>query len=360
VERVDVVVVGAGAMGSSAAWWLARRGRAVALLEQFEPGHTRGSSHGGTRIFRFAYDDVDYVRLAQAALPLWRELEDDSATILLETTGGVDHGDAALVAGVAGALAEAGAAHEVLTADAAHERWPAMRFESRVVYSPDAGRCRADATVRALHARAAAHGADVRFGVGSATVDADGDGVVVRAAGEEWRAPVAVITAGAWVAKVLDGSGVQLPPMRVTREQIQHFAPLDPAAGPAWPSFIHHRQPWVYGLFTPGEGVKVAAHQTGPDVDPDTVGTVDAERAAAIARYVETWFPGLDPTPVFPATCLYTTTPTDDFVLDRVGPLVIGSPCSGHGFKFVPIVGRILADLAEGRPGPGGRFALPR
>ena len=89
----DVVVVGAGAMGSSTAWWLARRGVDVVLLEQFEQGHVRGSSHGGSRIFRFAYPEPDFVALAQRALPLWRELEDDAGVPLLDTTGGVDHGD---------------------------------------------------------------------------------------------------------------------------------------------------------------------------------------------------------------------------------------------------------------------------
>ncbi len=91
-QRVDVVVVGAGAMGSATAWWLARRGRAVALVEQFEQGHTRGSSHGATRIFRYAYPDPRYVRMAQEALPLWRDLEDDAGVGLLERTGGLDHG----------------------------------------------------------------------------------------------------------------------------------------------------------------------------------------------------------------------------------------------------------------------------
>jgi sarcosine oxidase len=340
-------------MGSAAAWWLARRGRDVALLEQFEPGHTRGSSHGGVRIFRFAYEQVDYVRLAQAALPLWRELEDDAGEVLLELTGGVDHGHPDDVDAVAAALAATGSTYEVLAPEAAAERWPGMRFEGATVYSPDGGRCRADATVAALQRRAAAHGADVRFGLGPATVAVVGDGVVVRAGDEEWTAPVAVVTAGGWVERVLPG--VSLPPLRVSREQVQHFAPIDDTV---WPSFIHHRRPWLYGLLTPGEGMKVASHLTGPLTDPDRVGEIDPERQAAMVRYVEEWFPGLDPTPILPATCIYTTTPAEDFVLDRVGPIVVGSPCSGHGFKFTPVIGRILADLADGKPGPGGRFAL--
>src|SRR5262245_57925666 len=100
----DVVVVGAGAMGSAAAWWLERQGRDVVLLEQFEAGHRRGSSHGGSRIFRFAYAEVSYVKLAQEALPLWRELEADAGETLLELTGAVDHGDPTTVRAVAEAF----------------------------------------------------------------------------------------------------------------------------------------------------------------------------------------------------------------------------------------------------------------
>jgi sarcosine oxidase len=116
-----------------------------------------------------------------------------------------------------------------------------------------------------------------------------------------------------------------------------------------WPSFIHHRpEAWRYGLVSPGEGVKVAEHMTGPVTDPSDDPPSDADPVAAdrVQCYVEDWLPGLAPVPVHPATCLYTTTPTGDFVLERRGPVVIGSACSGHGFKFTPLVGRILADHA--------------
>ncbi|MBA2282262.1 MAG: FAD-dependent oxidoreductase, partial [Acidimicrobiia bacterium] len=127
MQRVDAVVVGAGAVGASTAWWLARRGRHVVVVEQFDRGHARGSSHGATRIFRFAYPDPTYVRLAQAALPLWRELEAEAGRTLLEVTGAVDHGDLAAIEATAEALRACGARHEVLTPAAAAERWPHMR-----------------------------------------------------------------------------------------------------------------------------------------------------------------------------------------------------------------------------------------
>lgn len=350
-ERCDVVVVGAGAMGSATAWWLARRGHDVVLLEQFEAGHTRGSSHGGSRIFRHAYADPVYVRMAAAALPLWRELEADSGRTLLELTGGIDHGPAATVEGLAAALSAEAIDHEVLTPEAAGERWPAMRFDEAVLFHPGAGRCLAAATLTACQERATANGAQVRFGVGPAQVEPNqaGDGVTVRAGDEAWQARIAVVTAGAWVSKVL-GNNVALPSLEVTLEQVQHFIPRD--HGSEWPSFIHYRVDGsvVYGLRTPGEGVKVDDHHSERVIDPDADSrAADPHRRAAIVRYVAAWFPGLEPEPVNTATCLYTSTRTHDFVIDRVGPVVVGSPCSGHGFKFTPLIGRMLADLADGR-----------
>src|SRR5829696_74609 len=146
MRRVDVVVVGAGAMGSAAAWHLARRGRGVALLERFEPGHVRGSSHGASRIFRLAYDDPLYVRLARSALAGWRELEDDVGEPLLDVTGGIDHGDAGSVQEVAAALAASGVAFELLAPEEAAERWPGLRFDGTVLHHPEGGRCRSAAT----------------------------------------------------------------------------------------------------------------------------------------------------------------------------------------------------------------------
>jgi sarcosine oxidase len=166
------------------------------------------------------------------------------------------------------------------------------------------------------------------------------------ATGDEWRAPVAVVTAGAWLGSVV-GDSFPLPPLRITRERLQHFTPREP--GGDWPSFLHYRTGTThYGLLSPGEGMKVAQHMAGDEADPDAAApaTPDPSALAAVRRNVENWFPGLDPSPVLPATCLYTITPTHDFVVERRGPIVVGSPCSGHGFKFTPLIGRRLADLA--------------
>ena len=361
MEHVDHVVVGAGAMGSAAAWQLARRGRSVVLVEQFEQGHTRGSSHGGTRIFRLAYADPRYAQLALAALEDWRELEDDAGTTLLDLVGAYDHGRHDRIEAVARALEGLGRRAERLAPAEAAERVPGMRFDEAVVFSPDGGRARAADTLRALASRAAAHGADVRFGAGPATVEVRGDGAVVRCGDDAWRAGSVVITAGAWATPVA-GRLVALPELTVTQEQIAHFAPAHGATDD-WPSFIHHPGGTGsasfdhYGLWTPGEGVKVGGHLEGAVTTADERdGVQDPDRVERLVAYVREWLPGVVPEPRFGATCLYTTTATEDFLCDRAGPVVVGSPCSGHGFKFTPLIGRVLADLACGAAHPGPPF----
>jgi sarcosine oxidase len=163
-ERVDVVVIGAGTMGSATAYWLARDGRDVALVERFAAGHDQGSSHGATRIFRFAYPDPLYVSMAQAALPLWREVEEEAGIDLLDQTGAVDHGNPVTIRATSEAMTAAGADHELMIPDAAAERWPGMRFEGDVLFHADGGRIYADRSVATFQELAAKRGASVVFG----------------------------------------------------------------------------------------------------------------------------------------------------------------------------------------------------
>ena len=338
-------------MGSATAWQLARRGVDVVLLERFGPGHANGSSHGSTRIFRLAYPDEHYVRMAQEARPLWRELEEDSGELLLETTGGLDVGAEEDVAAVEAALAARGIAAERVEPGEAADRWPGFALDGIevVLHQPDAGRIWADRTVAALQARTSHHGGEVRHAepvvelsvaTGHARTDVD-----------EYLAETIVVTSGAWLPAVVAGNddAEGLPPLVVTQEQTFHFPSLDDDV--AWPSFIHHRgggAPAMYGLETPGEGVKVAEHGTGaPLEDPDErTFEIDEVGRQRVIRYVTDRLPGLDPHPTTELTCLYTSTPDSGFVLERRGRLVVGSACSGHGFKFTPMIGQRLADLA--------------
>lgn len=344
VQRYDVVVVGGGVMGAAATWHLARAGARVAMIEQHDAGHDRGSSHGRSRIFRLAYRQPHFTALAQRALSAWRRLEDDVGAQLLTTTGGVDHGDEATLQAITASLDAAGARWSRLSPGEATARWPGLRFASDVVHQADAGRVDADAVVAGLHRRASELGAELRFSVGAEALNVADDHVDVVIGDGTLRADVAVVAAGAWLPSFASRLAIALPPMTVTQEQPGYF----PADGDAsdWPVFVHYADVPRYGLFTPGDGVKVGEHGSGIVVDPDHRPPVDDECTRRLSAYVERWLPGVRATPSRVDSCLYTTTPDEEFVLRREGRIVVCSACSGHGFKFAPVVGERVAAMA--------------
>jgi sarcosine oxidase len=355
-SRYDCIVVGAGAIGSAAGWWLARRGKRVLVVDQYEAGHIRGSSHGASRIFRLGYAQPEYTEMALEARFLWRELEEASGEQLLEPVGAVDHGPAGEVEPIGQVYDRCRVPYEVLAPDAAARRWPGMRFDGDVLHQPDGACIRADMVLRALHKRIRDHGGDLRLGIGRAWADIHADDVHVRAPGLSASAPAAVIAAGPWAAETLGGL-VPLPPLTVTREQVFYF----PSARThySWPCFIHRGEPAQYGLNTPGQGVKVAEHHTGQVVTADarSFGVEPAGRDRVIG-FVRDWLPGLKPEPTSFETCLYTSTPSEDFVIDRFKNLIVAAGFSGHGFKFTPLIGRLIADMAEDKCDPPALFRL--
>ncbi|MGW6276742.1 FAD-dependent oxidoreductase [Kribbella sp. NPDC055071] len=340
----DVAVVGAGAMGSAAARALAAAGREVVVLEQYTLGHDRGGSHGGTRLFRPAADDAAVAALTERARPLWRELEADSGETLFEATGGIDHGvDDARVEAFRSLHAADG---EVLSPEAAAERWPGFRFETPVLYQPDSGRLYADRTVNALQTVAKRLGAEFRVQSPVQALRVHDELVELDVPGGAVWARQVVVTAGSWAPKLLTGL-VQLPTFTVTQEQPRFFAPV--SADLEWPSFVHWGAPDAYGLFEPGSGVKVGLHGSGPVVDPDTRDfAVEPELDARLLRYVESWYPGLDTSRTTAISCLYDNTPSNNFVIDRAGPITVAVGFCGQGFKFVPLIGSFVRDLVIG------------
>ena len=366
--RRETVVVGGGAMGSATAWHLARRGRQVTLIERFGARHTRGASHGRSRNFNLTYVDPTYQAMLREAALLWRELEAESGVPLLELVGVVNHG-----AGIASDLDETlgalGVRASMLTPQEARERWTGIRFDTRVVHTPEAGRLDAQEAVAAFQSEAVRHGGEVLLDTRADSIQVRSDDLVeVTTRDVAYVADTVVVTVGAWTDKLLGGS-LALPRLVVTQEQPAHFAVSDPTA--VWPGFNHLPEPgkahydyWfsqVYGTLTPGEGVKAGWHGVGPVMDPDAR-TFEPEpvQLAALQRYAREWLPGVDADALTAISCTYTSTDDTDFVLDRVGPVVVGAGFSGHGFKFVPTVGRVLADLVQGESRPDMRFSSVR
>lgn len=338
----DVAIVGAGVAGAATAWWLARAGVEVVILERFAIGHPHGSSHGRSRIFRLSYPDVEHVRMAQESLPLWRELECEAGEQLLIPTGGLDCGGD--VADRARALAACGAAYELLDGGAASRRWPQLSFPSgtTVLHQPDGAVTRAEPAWRVFCATAVARGARLHEGTEVLALDVDGDAVTVCTTAGTLRARRAVVTAGGWSGPLLGAAGVELP-VRVTRETVAYFAV---GGGLELPTLVEWGQASHYALSSPGEGIKVGVHRATHVVDPDTDPVPDPATVDRIVAWLATRLPSVDPRPTRVETCIYTSTADERFILERHGAIVVGSACSGHGFKFAPLVGRRLAELA--------------
>jgi sarcosine oxidase len=345
VRDVDAVVVGAGVMGTAAAWRLAGRGRQVVVLEQFDLGHDRGSSHGSVRVFRFSYDDPLYVGMAMEALPLWRELEEESGRTILTITGGFDSGPMEHLEANAKALATRGASLEMIDGAELMRAFPSISVpaDSPALHQPDAGVIFAELAVRTFAERAAEHGADLHERSPVLGIRSSGDRVEVMTADQTFRARTAIVTAGSWARGLLEGVGIDLPVVP-SRETVAFFALKDESPVPV---LVEWTSPPTYALPSPGQGLKAGWHRSGPEAEPGRPGPVDGRVIDHLSGWVAEHYPSADPQPHHVETCMYTNTADESFILERHGPIVVGSACSGHGFKFAPLIGERLAELAS-------------
>jgi sarcosine oxidase len=357
---VKNAIIGAGAMGSAAAYHLARRGEPVVLVEQFELGHARGSSHGAARITRHSYADPRYARLMPSAFRAWRELEADAGEALYIRTGGVSFSPTGVdyAARVAASLEELGVPHWHGSGRDFRGRRPVFALPDGydVVFESDAGLLAAARAVAVQVELARFHGGSkttVLDRTPVRAIDLEGAHPVVGTDEARIVADRLIVAAGAWVKRLLPAL---LLPVRVTRQQVLYFRPANPAPFQIgkFPVFIHKGEgedDAFYGMpdFL-GLGVKAARH-AGPEVDPDLHDpTISEDYCSVVRRFLRGHIPALgDATIGFTEVCLYTVAPDDEFRVDflPVRPdVIVASPCSGHGFKFSCLIGRILADLA--------------
>ena len=358
--RAKHVVLGAGAVGSAAAYHLARRGEPVLLVERFALGHERGSSHGAARITRHSYADPRYARLMPEAFRAWRALEADAGQNLYLRTGGVSISPSGVdyVARVAASLAEIGVPHRRMTGADLRKALPVFGVpdDADVVFEPDAGLVAAARAVRVEVELARSLGGDrtrVWENCPVRAIDLDGERPAVVTDAGRVEADRLIVAAGAWTARLLPGFPV---PLRPTRQQVLYVRPPDPPAyAPGrFPVFIYKGADDLdafYGMPPfEGPGVKVARHG-GPETDPDAPDpVVGGAYRETVREFLRGCLPALADAPVERTeVCLYTVAPDEEF---QVGPyrgrpdVLVASPCSGHGFKFSCLVGRVLADLA--------------
>lgn len=354
----DVIVIGLGGMGSAAAYHLARRGVRVLGLEKFTPAHDRGSSHGGSRIIRQSYfEDPAYVPLLLRAYELWAELQQSTGLEVHRLTGGLFIGrpDCLTVAGSERAALEWSLPHEMLDEAEIRRRYPTLTPSPGDValYEAKAGFARPEMTVQAHLDLAAREGATLRFGEEVQQWSDGPHGVTVTTATGSYTAGQLVICPGAWAPTLLTELGI---PITIER-QVLYW--LDPEGGTApfedHPIFIHEDAigQQIYGfpaIDGPDGGVKVAFFRKGQECTPETIDrTVYPQEIDEMRARTAELIPALTGPAVHSATCMYSNTPDEHFVItrpDQFTNVTVACGFSGHGFKFVPVVGEVLADLA--------------
>ena len=354
----DVIVIGIGAMGSSACYHLARRGVRVLGLERFDIPHALGSSHGQSRMIRLAYyEHPDYVPLLRRAYELWHELEAVSGQKLLYLTGGLYIGEpeGEVVGGSLRAAREHRLEHELLTKSQLEHRFAQFKIPNGWVgmLEPQAGFLLPERVVSAHAEAALRNGAELHGREAVMDWSSSAAGVTVRTTRDEYRAKHLVFCGGPWSGTLLRDLGIELT---VTRQVLAWVWPKEPgqfALGtlPVWAidrgdGTLHYGFPMMSDV----PGFKVAHHGRGVVTDPDKViRDVLPGDEATFRPILRQMIPAADGPLLSMRVCLYTNSPDSHFIIDRHPHhdyVTVACGFSGHGFKFASVVGEILADLA--------------
>ena len=370
MARLSALVVGGGVMGLATGCALAERGADVTVLERHTVGHDWASSHGLSRAIRHEYGaEAIYTQMVALSLPRWAELSRETGMRLYTETGVLTLGqpdDGHTLPGYEVMRAE-GLPVQRLSAEECRTRFPQFTPETfdAITYNPTGGMLHASQCLLALAERLRARGGQLREGAHVARVERDGEGGrVVLTDGEMLRADRIVVTAGPWIQDVL--AELRLP-VRATRQQVCYLSGLpraDYAVG-AFPVFLVGMEYYGFPLIGPG-WFKVGSHRFGATVDPNDGYDGDEAEIAQVRAFLRRVIPSAaDGKLELVDRCMYDVSPDEDFILDRhpdAPGVIIGSGFSGHGFKFGPLIGEMLAALALDEPPivPLDRFRLAR
>lgn len=357
----DVIVVGVGAMGAATCWQLARRGKRVLGLDRYDIPNAMGSSHGVNRIIRLAYFEHPlYVPILRRAYELWRETETLAGEQLLWITGSLDVGarESAIVVGSLESCRLHGLPHEVLSAAEASARFSgyALPDDFVAVHQPDGGFVASERAIVAAAALAMQAGAVIRGREAVRAIDRlPGGGVRVETERASYEAGQVVLSPGAWIGELAPALGRIAVPERQVLGWFQPKSPSLFALGRFPVSNVKSELGHFYQFpvwRVPGFKIGLYHHleQRGPADALSREPT--AEDEAVLRRGLAAFFPEADGTVLALRTCMFTNTPDEHFILDRLPgfeEVIVASPCSGHGFKFSSAIGEVLADMAERR-----------
>ncbi|QLQ09932.1 MAG: FAD-dependent oxidoreductase [Nocardioidaceae bacterium] len=368
--HAEFVVIGAGLAGAATAWQLATAGHDVAILERGVPADRAGSSHGSARIFRYGYANRTYAEMVREARNWWDELERTAGQTLITPSGAVDFGELRELDTLARVLDAIEIDHEVLDAGQAQERFPGIQFDGPVLWHAAAGVIDSEVAVSAMVRLAVASGARILTHWPVDSVQQRSTGYLVHGPRGSFSASNVIVAAGGWLPSLLPKLDLParvvgaFPKLTVTQEQAFHFPYQNPSD--VWPALIEKSHMMrSYGL--PGgrdsgyRGLKLAEQFGGKPIGSGERqdGIVDPVKRDRLVEYVKRRLPGLIPEPYAGSTCLFTMTPTEDFILDRHDRMTVLSPCSSHGAKFAPLIGHLAANAATASTASVARESIP-
>lgn len=353
--RFDVGIIGLGAMGTAAAYSLARQGVSVAGFEQFAAGHTLGSSHGETRIIRSVYfEGVLYDPLVRAAYAAWAQLEAAAGQTFFHRTGGLDISlkqDGVFEEALAAAMA-AGQPFEVLEGLALEQRFPALDLggAGRAVYAADSGLLDSDTATGWMRDTACQAGARLHFNCAVTGWARTTRGFRLETADGAVEVRKLIIAAGSWAGDILP----QLAPILIPERQVVAWYDAPGPDHANLPIFqLETREAERFYGFPPhaGQGLKLGLYHHRRERGASHIAPrgVDEADLALLRAGLDLALPGVSRTPLRAVECRFTLAPEERFLIGHMPgdkDLVVLSPCSGHGYKFMPVIGEIAASLA--------------